>query len=446
MPVRTRFDYAPFRLRSSAASLILVYVFSLDSAASPAAGRDPSDPPQVTSPTIFDQPTLTGNWGGARDQLADRGVTLDLSLTQFFQGAAVGGALDGYQYGGKFDLYFNVDAEKALKWHGLSLVAHFETRYGEDVNNTDGLFTFGNFNMAFPTFAEGSSGVTSLKLMQQVGNNFSLIAGKINTLDDFRLDFTGMNGRDRFMNSAVVANIINARTIPYSTYGAGFSAFVDQGPQFLFLARDPDDHAASADLDALLAHGVVLTASLRVPVCPFGLPGTHVFGGNWSSRRYSSIDPSSWVNVPGQGVPSPTEYGSWAAYWNFDQHLWVDPSNSDRRIGIFGMTGIADGNPNPVRWNATVGMGATGLVPGRKNDSFGAGYFYVATSDHFKDFVVRPPEPAGLAQRNEQGVELYYNAAITGWCNLTFDVQIAEPSTRNLDITVLLGARLKITF
>jgi hypothetical protein len=43
-------------------------------------------------------------------------------------------------------------------------------------------------------------------------------------LDDFRLNYTGGNGLDRFMNSAVVAN---GRTIPYSTYGAGFAVFAD---------------------------------------------------------------------------------------------------------------------------------------------------------------------------------------------------------------------------
>jgi porin len=373
-------------------------------------------------------------------------LDFDLSLTQFYQGAAVGGAMDGYQYGGKVDLYLNADAAKAFGWQGLKFVAHVESRYGEDVNNTDGLLTFGNFNMAFPTVGETSTGITAFKLMQQLGDNFMLIAGKINTLDDFRLGFTGKNGRDRFMNSAVVANVINARTIPYSTYGAGFSLFAENGPEFTFLARDTANHPTSTDFDALFANGVVLTGSLRVPVSPFGLPGTQVFGGNYSTGRYSSIDPSSWINIPGQGVPAPTESGSWAAYWNFDQCLWVDPSDGDRRWGIFGMTGISDGNPNSVRWNATVGIGVSGLIPGRKDDTFGAGYFYVATSDNFKDFVVKPPEPPGLAQRNEQGVELYYNAAITRWCNLTFDLQAVEPSTRVLDTTLLLGVRLKIDF
>jgi len=33
------------------------------------------------------------------------------------------------------------------------------------------------------------------------------------------------------MNSAAVANVINGRTIPYSTYGAGFAVFANQPSQ-----------------------------------------------------------------------------------------------------------------------------------------------------------------------------------------------------------------------
>ena len=51
--------------------------------------------------------------------------------------------------------------------------------------------------------------------------------------------------------------------------------------------------------------------------------------------------------------------------------------------------------------------------------------------------------PPGLAQRDEQGVELFYNAALTPWCHLTGDLQVVEPSSKNLQTTVLAGMRLE---
>jgi porin len=400
-----------------------------------------------TGGSFFDRPTLTGNWWGARDTLATHGVIFDISFSQFYQGVTQGGNDRDFEYGGKFDYYVTLDGGKAGLLPGFSATTHIETRYGDDINGIDGLFSFGNFNMAFPNGEKADTGVTAFKLTQRLYDHILLIAGKINSLDDFRLNFTSGNGLDRFMNSAVVANIINARTIPYSTYGAGFAVLADQGPEFTFLVRDPDDHATTTDLDRLFAHGALLTASLRIPITPKGLPGTQVIGGNWSSRNHTSLDPSSWANIPGQGlIPVAEKSDSWAVYYNFDQTLWVSSSSTNTWVGVFGMSGLSDGNPNPIRWNATIGLGAGGVIPGRDRDTLGVSYFHLGVSDDFKDLLSGPGAPRVLTQRDEEGVELFYNAALTGWCHLTADLQIVPPSTREFGTTVLIGTRLKIDF
>jgi porin len=403
-------------------------------------------PESKASETILDQPKLTGNWWGARDTLSAHGVEVDVNLSQFYQGVAAGGTQRSFEYGGKVDYYVNLDGGKLGLWPGLSLTAHAETRYADDVNTIDGMFSFGNFNMAFPKVDQDVTGITALKLTELLFDHVLLVAGKINTLDDFRLNFTGKNGLERFMNSAMVANIINARTIPYSTYGAGISVFAEKGPEFTFLVRDPDNHPTTGDLDKLFAHGAVLTGSIRAPISPFGLEGTQVLGGNWSSRHYTALDPSSWVTVPGQGLVAPEESGSWAVYYNFDQYLWMSSANTNTWLGIFGMSGLSDGNPNPIRWNATIGLGAGGLIPGREGDVFGLGYFHMGVSSEFKQLLGGPLAPPGLEQRDEQGVEFFYNAALTRWCHLSADLQIVTPSTNDLDTTVLVGGRLEIVF
>jgi len=415
---------------------------SISTASARANERTPA-PASAIDATIFERPNLTGDWLGARDTLSSHGLTLEISLTQFYQGVVDGGNERDFEYGGKVDYYVNLDGGKAGLWPGFSITTHIETRYGNDVNEIDGMFSLANFNMAFPKGEHAVTGVTALKLTQRLFDHLLLIAGKINTLDDFRLNYTGGNGLDRFMNSAVVANVINGRTIPYSTYGAGFAMFADQGPEFTFLVRDPDHHPTTTDLDKLFAHGALLTGSLRLPVAPFGLPGTQVFGGNWSSRHYTSLDPSDWENVPGQGLPAPEESGSWAIWYNADQTLWINSANTNQWLGVFEMSGLSDGNPNSVRWNVTVGLGAGGLVPSREHDTMGVAYFHIGVSDEVKDLLASQP---GLAQRDEQGVELYYNAALSPWCHLTADLQVAQPSTKAFDTAVLAGSRLKIDF
>src|SRR2546421_569115 len=329
------------------------------STASTPANESTSAPGSAIDPTIFERPKLTGNWWGARDTLEAHGVTLDVSLAQFYQGVTDGGIDRDFEYGGKLGIYVNLDGGKAGLWQGVLITTHVGTPYGEEVNDIDGL------------------------------------------------------------------------------------VFAEQGPEFTFLVRDPDHHPTTIDLDKLFAHGVLLTGSLRLPVAPFGLPGTQVFGGNWSSRHYTSLDPSDWENVPGQGLPAPEESGSWAIWYNADQTLWINSANTNQWLGVFEMSGLSDGNPNSVRWNVTVGLGAGGLVPSREHDTMGVAYFHIGVSDEVKDLLASQP---GLAQRDEQGVELYYNAALSPWCHLTADLQVAQPSTKAFDTAVLAGSRLKIDF
>ena len=393
-----------------------------------------------------ERPKLTGAWFGMRDKLAVYGITLDASLTQFFQGVASGGKERAFEYGGKIDYFLNIDGNKAGLWKGFFVTMHAETRYGKDINDIDGMFSLGNFNMALPKEGEDVTGVTRLILSQSLSDNFTVFAGKINNADDFELNFTGRNGIDRFMNSAVVANVINGKTVPYSTYGAGFSVLPEKWPVVTFIVRDPDNHPTTIGLDRLFANGVFLSGSVNVPVTLLGLAGHQKFGVNWNSKKFTSVDPASFVNIPGQGIAAGQESSSWALWYNFDQYLWVSQSDTNVGWGVFGMTGISDGNPNPIRWNLTLGIGGNSLIPGREADTFGVSYFHIGLSSDFKDLLAGPLAPPGLAQRDEQGSELFYNAALTPWCHLTADLQLVQPSTKNLDTTVLAGARLKVDF
>ena len=59
-----------------------------------------------------------------------------------------------------------------------------------------------------------------------------------------------------------------------------------------------------------------------------------------------------------------------------------------------------------------------------------------------KDFYRTIPLAPEL--RDLQGVELYYNAAITPWFHLTADLQFVQPAVSDNDTAVVLGLRGKI--
>ncbi|WZP00904.1 carbohydrate porin [Isosphaeraceae bacterium EP7] len=408
--------------------------------------------PAATNPYAGDLSTryrLTGDWSGARSTLADRGLTFDFFATQFYQGIASGGRQREFEYGGKLDYLFNLDGGKLGPLPGFFLNMHAETRFGTDVNNIDGLLAPSNLPMSFPDPNRDITSITGLKFTQALSENLVVYLGKINTLDEYGFRYAPALGASRpglagFMNTSLVFNPIVGRTVPYSAAGTGF-AFLREGEPFLSLSVFDPRERATTGVDNLFADGVVLVPDLTLKAKPFGLPGKYNFGGTWSSASYRSFDPAAYLSLPPQLILderfTPKETGSWSLYANFYQALWVDEEDSKRSWGVFGQFGISDGNPNPIQFVANGGVGGRSMIPGRTFDTFGVGYFYLGLSDNFKA-LARPILP----QRDEFGVELFYNLNITPWARLTGDLQIARPSTAEYNTVIIPGLRFQILF
>jgi hypothetical protein len=61
---------------------------------------------------FWSRPALTGDWGGLRNTLATKGISLDADLVQSLQGINSGGLTQDsvhYKYGGSADYLFNMD-------------------------------------------------------------------------------------------------------------------------------------------------------------------------------------------------------------------------------------------------------------------------------------------------------------------------------------------------
>jgi len=78
---------------------------------------------------LWHRSTLTGDWFGARNDLAAKGITFDMSLTQVGQGVVDGGKDEGWKYGGRGDLTFNLDTQKLGLWPGGFLTVEVEGNF-----------------------------------------------------------------------------------------------------------------------------------------------------------------------------------------------------------------------------------------------------------------------------------------------------------------------------
>jgi porin len=392
--------------------------------------------------SLMTRPTLLGDWCGSRTHLAESGFNFSVSTTQYFQGVVDGGLNQTSRYGGRNDILMNVDGEKAGLWKGLFITVHGESRYSESVLQDTGSMLPANLALAFPQPLGTNSALTGVKLSQFLSEDMLVFAGKINTFDDFHQPLTGAGGTNGFMNTALMINPVVVRTVPYSTFGAGFAMLQHMEPVFSMAVFDTNNNPTTSGFDTFFDDGVSIVSSLNLPTDWMALPGHQGVTGTYSTGTYTNLSPSVYYQ-PGTGVVvvSPPKEGSWSLGYNFDQAFYVAPDDPKKRWGVFGTLGIADDNPSPVHWFASTGLAGTSPIAGRSSDTFGAGYYYTGVSGALKDLA-----PVLLPLGDEQGVELYYNVAVTPWFHITPDVQFIDPFRERVDESVLLGVRGKIEF
>lgn len=162
------------------------------------------------SESFWTRDTLTGNWGGLRTGLAERGVIVELSSTGYYAGLLSGGVADDeFDFGGRADLLIHTDFGRLGLWDGGGLHIHAESRFGDAAERTaprSGGVWPPNTGVVLPVGESGRIVASSLYFTQTIGASATLMLGKINAVDLLALDpFFGGWARDRFINIAFVA-------------------------------------------------------------------------------------------------------------------------------------------------------------------------------------------------------------------------------------------------
>ncbi len=389
---------------------------------------------------LFSRPSLLDGPGSAKAWLRVRGIIVDASLTQFFQGLASGDGDQDIQSGGKGDILLTLDGRKLGLWQGLFMNMHGEFVYGNDANTQrDGSIIPVNTALAFPQ-SGGRDQELSLTLTQQFDEHTLLTLGKFNMLDAVaRTPLIGGGGLDTFMNLGLAAPI--SGVTPAYILGGLLSHRTDLASFSLFV-YDPRSAQDSDVLNNPFDDGVTLSLSTTVPI---------QLGGNTSIHRirgvYSTQDGIDLRDIPQLLLPPEArkELGTQSDYWffsyAFQQFLFQDEADPSRGWGIFGQYGVSDGNPNPIEWSCLIGIGGNSPLPGRSHDRFGIGYFRYSLSNDLVEGL-RPV----IHMEDEQGIEAYYSYAVAPWLKITGDLQVIDPAFSDNDRSVFFGLRTQVKF
>jgi porin len=437
----------------------------------------PAAAPETWGGDLASRPRLTGDWGGVRDDMAKKGVTLDLDLYWMPQWITSGGKDETSEAWGNAVATLNVDTGKAGLWKGGHFKVQTVTSFGDNLMRETGAMVPANITWMLPNPADTDTGLQELTYTHFLSQHAAVFLGKINSIAPTNvLHGDYYNG---FMNTALNLPLAFAM-VPLSAYGAGGLYLPSHDVTLAAMVLDANGTIMDDDLGDAFEDGVMVLASADLKVKPGGLPGHQNLTLAWSNKDRTSLiqDPVNIANLlltahfpllgdpgpilgeilekyPVVGAPQPLnqESETWAAVYSFEQYLWQPAGDPRHGIGMFFSAGISDGKANPIKYSYSLGLVGKGVVPGRPRDDFGIGWARTEFSD---DFVPYLRDTFDLGLDHEDAVELYYNAAVTPWLSISPSFQIISPALnkaldangnfQDLDTTYIAGVRVGIRF
>ncbi len=389
---------------------------------------------------LWTRPTLTGDWGGLRTELQKSGITFTGQSTQF--GFGVSGGVNGpappplsqgdtFKYTGRgaYNAIFDLEKFSGLP-HGKLLVTaeHWYGQYGNVSLNT-GAFAPAVFGAPLPPAPNepGELFMTNFVFTQPLSENLVVFGGKKVLPGAADVDeFAGGNGTQQFMNQAFCQNPAFLLGLPYTSFMVGAAMPQEWGMISAFVL-DPQDRTQDFfnQLDTLYSKGVIIGGEVKVRTNFLGKQGDQHVGAVW---KHVALTDLSFAEPPPGVYPEPVVPGfptlndSYTIYYGFDQYLVQFSDQPGRGYGLFGRASISDGNPTPISYFLSAGLGGYSPIGKQRGDQFGIGWYFVGASNQFG------PIPQSIfGPRNGTGVEAYYKFQVNPWMDISPDLQYIHP-------------------
>lgn len=370
---------------------------------------------------------LTGDWGGGRTWLEERGVTVAGSFTIEWADAISGGISRKWVSRNVFDLNATVETEKLLGWKGgtffVDVASSDSTEGGTFVPGTQWTSTI---EIGGDTFQ-----VANIWYQQELFDG--ALRAKVGKIDP-TTEFGFSNASAGFMNLGTLypMTFLTVPTYPYSSLGGALfvypceNFYVGGGAfdaNFLWDQFVPEDQ-----FDDVWAVG---EAGLTFKQLGFLHDVRFAFGGWYDSRDFTHFDTGATESAFGL-------YGLAEGCLCRGDCTDANCKESDCGLWLFGQWSYAD--PSVIETQLHYGGGAAlhGVCPGREADKLGLYVGRVGYSD--SPSVGRPG--------TETAIELFYAFQVTPAVTFTPDIQfLLDPGgDENATDPIVFSMRLQMAF
>jgi porin len=346
--------------------------------------------------SIWNQNTLTGDWGGLRKQLVEDGVTLSVQEQSEVWSNLLGGAKQGAAYDGLTTASVQLDLEKLAGWNGATFfVSGYQIHgWGPSVTLVGNNQVVSNIaatpdTKLYALWLEQRllDGRLTVRLGQEGANDQMMITQYGALFLNSSFGYPGLAAADLPSggpNYPIAAPFVRAQYQPngeITLVGALFSANPappGQGdPQLL------DKGGVTFRLNDHVLGFAELSYAINQGGNASGLPGTYKLGGWYASSSFANRDFDT-AGIPlaspaSNGTPA-SHSGGYALYGIVDQMVWQKPGAKGQGIGAFLQIMGAPGTYNLSNLFIEGGINWIGPFTGRDSDTFGLAASYLGIS------------------------------------------------------------------
>lgn len=396
-------------------------------------------PGTVAGEGFWHNTQLSGDWGGRRTELARNGYFFDVYTTSAYQDLMSGGLDPGDWFVQNTQMSLNIDTGRAGWWDGGLIHFTTQARYGGDPEQTF------NTGASVPSYtgllqpdplAYSTMLPSEYFLVQGLSEHTSFIVGKIS--DIFIPDQTlfGDSYKFYFANFAFNKNPITVNFYNPTAWAVLGVWAPTENLAFAGGVLDPNSRAQNLATNAFDRVNMYFTAVASYDIG--GLPGQFSPAFNWSNQYQLDLANPFGTLTPGQipqaigallgspdtaGLPINNYNDSCFLIANASQYLYVADRPRDipgkiksgqplRGVGVFGRAGWAPQRTNTITGDGSVALFARGLAESRAYDSAGIGWYMNGISPDLVN-QVRTYSGGTINVKNEQGIEVFYDYAIT---------------------------------
>jgi porin len=375
---------------------------------------------------------MTGDWGGLRSDLQNRGIDFSASYIGETAGNPTGGQAQGVRYAHEIDFGVDLDFEKLMQLSGTKLHLLFAEYTGRDLSAEK----IGNL-FAVQEIFDGRPDVRLAELSIEqslIADRVNLKAGRVVASDDFgKLDIF-CNFQSRAFCPIPAALTLNSgfTDAPVASWGGRIKFapitefYVETGAYEVNPTLVEQGNGFKLSTDGATGVIVPVQVGWEPKQGLFGLPGAYLLGG-----YYDTSDVSDVTDGVGAGGPVHLRHGRWGVYVLGQQTVYREGPDSKRGLTLFIGAVFGDVHTALIQYFAEAGLVYQGTFKGRDDDTINLAMTHGRINSQLIDAereANRDAPGSTIVQSAETVIEINYGAAITPWLELRPGLQyIIDP-------------------